>query len=512
MSNLIKYRPEIDGLRTIAVLSVILYHANFQIFGQNPIKGGFLGVDIFFVISGYLITSILLTGFREKSLTLLNFYERRIRRILPILLFVMTVSMPFSWMLLLPSDFQSYSYQLLSSIFSVSNFYFWSEDSYWAAESILKPFLHTWSLGVEEQFYLFMPLLVMCFSYKNISRPTFVLLAIALVSLVSSHFMSISDSQSSFYLFPFRSWELLIGASIATYREQQFSDEVFVEKVPYLPSIGLLIIFLSFYFFSESTLHPSFYTLLPTLGVALVILFSNEKDFSIKLLRNKVMNFIGLISYGLYLWHFPIFSYLSHANLFEDSLIKIGAIVLIFVLSIVTYFIIEKPFRSFSSIKSKIFWCILVIWVLLLSMTAVIGMKDGFSFRVPELVNIPSDPENIENHKWFATEKNLRGRVVLVGDSHIGSIAPFFKTWAKDEGFDFAISEWSGCQLILNMNRVSKNDFHPLQNCNIKSQKMRLNFIENLKPSIVMMGGRLPLIIEETQRLKNPKKTVLSIK
>ena len=355
MSNLIKYRPEIDGLRTIAVLSVILYHANFQIFGQNPIKGGFLGVDIFFVISGYLITSILLTGFREKSLTLLNFYERRIRRILPILLFVMTVSMPFSWMLLLPSDFQSYSYQLLSSIFSVSNFYFWSEDSYWAAESILKPFLHTWSLGVEEQFYLFMPLLVMCFSYKNISRPTFVLLAIALVSLVSSHFMSISDSQSSFYLFPFRSWELLIGASIATYREQQFSDEVFVEKVPYLPSIGLLIIFLSFYFFSESTLHPSFYTLLPTLGVALVILFSNEKDFSIKLLRNKVMNFIGLISYGLYLWHFPIFSYLSHANLFEDSLIKIGAIVLIFVLSIVTYFIIEKPFRSFSSIKSKIF-------------------------------------------------------------------------------------------------------------------------------------------------------------
>ena len=150
MTRFITYRPEIDGLRTVAVLSVILYHANFNLFGQNPIKGGFLGVDIFFVISGYLITSILLTGFQTKTLTLANFYERRARRILPILLFIITVSIPLSWFLLLPSEFQQYSWQTLSSIFSDSNFYFWTEDSYWAADSILKPFLHTWSLGVEE--------------------------------------------------------------------------------------------------------------------------------------------------------------------------------------------------------------------------------------------------------------------------------------------------------------------------------------------------------------------------
>lgn len=493
MNRLITYRPDIDGLRTIAVLSVIFYHANFNLFGQNPIKGGFLGVDIFFVISGYLITSILLAGFETKNLTLVNFYERRARRILPILLFIITLSIPLSWFLLLPSEFQQYSWQTLSSIFSVSNFYFWTEDSYWAAESILKPFLHTWSLGVEEQFYLFMPLLLLFIINQKQRQIRYVFLTLAIVSLIASHYMSIKDTQSSFYLLPFRAWELLIGASIATLRDRKLSNL----KFPFLPTVGLAIVLICFFVFDENTLHPSFYTLIPTLGVGLVILFANPKDPITKFLQNRVMVSIGLISYGLYLWHFPVFSYLSHAEKFQNFGTKIGVIGLVFFFAISTYFLIEKPFRSFSLIKSKVFWSILIVWVMGLSSFSYIGTNDGFSNRFPELVNIPNKPEKIKNHHWFASPTDSDRRIILVGDSHIDAIAPTFKKWAKNTDINFSKSAWGGCQLILNMNRVSKIDFTPSKHCKTSLQEKRIKFITSSEPSIVIIGGRLPLVVEE---------------
>ena len=231
--------------------------------------------------------------------------------------------------LILPSEFQQYSWQILSSIFSVSNFYFWTEDSYWAAESILKPFLHTWSLGVEEQFYLFMPLLLLFIINQKQRQIRYVFLTLAIVSLIASHYMSIKDTQSSFYLLPFRAWELLIGAGIATLRDRKLSNLNF----PCFPTVGLAIVLICFFVFDEDTLHPSFYTLIPTLGVGLIILFANPKDPITKLLQNRVMVSIGLISYGLYLWHFPVFSYLSHAEEFQNFGTKFGAIGFVFLLS-----------------------------------------------------------------------------------------------------------------------------------------------------------------------------------
>ena len=493
MNRLITYRPEIDGLRTIAVLSVIFYHANFNLFGQNFIKGGFLGVDIFFVISGYLITSILLTGLGTKNLNLVNFYERRARRILPILLFVITVSIPLSWLLLLPSEFQQYSWQTLSSIFSLSNFYFWTEDSYWAPESILKPFLHTWSLGVEEQFYLFMPVLLLFIIKQKLRRVRYVFLTLTILSLIASHYMSIWDTQSSFYLLPFRAWELLIGASIATLGEEKLPNP----KFSCFPTVGLMVVLVCFFGFDENTLHPSLYTLIPTLGVGLIILFANPKDLITKLLQSRVMTSIGVISYGLYLWHFPVFSYLSHANKFQNSGAKFVALALVFLLSTTTYFLIEKPFRSFSMVKSKAFWSILIVWVMVLSSFAYIGTKGGFSHRFPEFVNIPNKLERIENHRWFSSQIGSDRRIILVGDSHINVIAPTFKKWAKDAGILFSKSAWGGCQLILNMNRVSKIDFTPHKRCKTSLQEKRIEFITSSEPSIVIIGGRLPLVIEE---------------
>ncbi len=228
-----------------------------------------------------------------------------------------------------------------------------------------------------------------------------------------------------------------------------------------------------------------------------MILFANPKDPTTIFLQNRLMTSIGLISYGLYLWHFPIFSYLSHAGEFLNSGTKIIAIGLVFLLSISTYFLIEKPFRSFSSVKSKVFWSILILWVSVLASFAYMGTKDGFPRRFLELVNIPPEPEQIKNHKWFSDEKSADQRIILVGDSHIDAIAPTFKKWAKKSNIHFAKSAFDGCQLILNMNRVSKKDFTPFEQCNTSPQERRIDFITSSESSIVIIGGRLPLVIEE---------------
>ena len=347
MSRFITYRPEIDGLRTVAVLPVIFYHANFHLFGQNLVKGGFLGVDIFFVISGYLITSILLTGFETKNLTLVNFYERRARRILPILLFVITTSIPLSWFLFLPSEFQQYSWQILSSIFSVSNFYFWRK-THTGSRIHTKPFLHM-VFGVEEQFYLFMPLLLLFIINQKQRRIRNVFLTLAFVSLIASHYMSIKDTQSSFYLLPFRAWELLIGAGIATLRDRKLSNL----KFPCFPTVGLVIIVVCFFVFDENTLHHHLYTYPNTWS------WVDNSLCKPKGPNNQTHTKQGNdFNWSYFLWIVPLalssfLIYLMRKS-FQILKQKLGQL-FVFLLSILTYFLIEKPFRSFSLIKSRSF-------------------------------------------------------------------------------------------------------------------------------------------------------------
>ena len=214
------YRPEIDGLRAIAVGAVILYHAQITIFGQQSFKGGFIGVDIFFVISGYLITSIILKELvNTGSFSFKHFYERRIRRILPALLFVMLVSLPFAWIYLLPSSFIDFSKSILYSLGFSSNFYFWYSGQQYGAESgMLKPFLHTWSLSVEEQFYILFPI-VLLIIFKFFRKYLIHILIIGfIVSLGLAEWTSRNYPSASFYFLHTRMWELLSG-SILGYLE-----------------------------------------------------------------------------------------------------------------------------------------------------------------------------------------------------------------------------------------------------------------------------------------------------
>jgi peptidoglycan/LPS O-acetylase OafA/YrhL len=275
----ITYRPEIDGLRAIAVGAVILYHAQITVFGHYLFKGGFIGVDIFFVISGYLITSIILKELLTNgSFLFKHFYERRIRRILPALIFVMLVSLPFAWIYLLPSSFVDFSKSILYSLGFSSNFYFHYSDQQYAAESgLLKPFLHTWSLSVEEQYYIIFPIvLLIVFKYFR-QYLIHILILGFIISLGLADWASRNYPSFSFYVFPTRVWELLAGSILAYFEINNGHRSKNKTLNLILPTIGLLLIGNSILFFNDKIFHPSFYTLSPIIGVCLIIWFSKKK-------------------------------------------------------------------------------------------------------------------------------------------------------------------------------------------------------------------------------------------
>ena len=304
------YRPEIDGLRAIAVGVVILYHAQLTIFGHQPFKGGFIGVDIFFVISGYLITSIILkelitTGYFSFK----YFYTRRIRRILPVLLFVMLVSLPFAWIYLLPSSFVDFSKSILYSLIFSSNFYFWYSGQQYGDESgLLEHFLHTWSLSVEEQYYIIFPI-VLLVTFKYFKKYLIhILLFGFVVSLGLADWGSRNHPSFNFYALPTRVWELLAGSILAYFEITKGHRSKNQKLNLILPTIGLLLIGHSILFFNDKIFHPSFYTLSPIIGVCLIIWFSHKDELITKIISSKLFVGIGLISYSLYLWHYPIFA------------------------------------------------------------------------------------------------------------------------------------------------------------------------------------------------------------
>ena len=412
----IKYRPEIDGLRAIAVGAVILYHAQITILGYEPFKGGFIGVDIFFVISGYLITSIIL---KELSITgsfsFKNFYERRIRRILPVLLFIMMASLPFAWMYLLPSSFIDFSKSIIYSLGFSSNFYFYYSGQQYGAESgFLKPFLHTWSLSIEEQYYILFPIiLITIFKYLK-KYLIHILIVGCILSLGLADWTSRNYPSISFYFIYTRIWELSAGSLLAYFEinNGHRSKNRILNLI--LPFVGLILISHSILFFNDEMFHPSFYTLFPIIGVCLIIWFSNKDALVTKMLSTKLFVGIGLISYSLYLWHYPIFAFARITYWFEDNLFKeLLSGIIILTLSIATYHFIEKPFRNKKYKFKKLLIIILSFIIFLVTINFYIINKNGFNTRMPEILQKKLKEENV---KLF--QRNRSKKIVLIGDSH----------------------------------------------------------------------------------------------
>ena len=368
-----KYRPDIDGLRTLAVIPVLLFHA-----GVSWFNGGYIGVDIFFVISGFLITSIILWEINKGSFSLVDFYQRRIRRIIPALLLVITVTIPFSLYFLSSADFDKYLVSIVASIFFVSNFTFWRDSGYFDSGADEKPLLHTWSLGVEEQYYLVFPLLMLLL-WREKTR--FIVVGIILIGILSSFFLSLwaggISPDAAFYLSPFRVWEILVGALAAI-----IIDKIGKPSSDSLSFLGLLLLIFSFWIISPATPWPSWYTILPCLGVVLILVFTRESSLVYRLLSLKPMVFIGILSYSLYLWHQPILAFIRADSLKHPSqtalLLGLAAS---FLLAWLSYRFFEKPLRyGFSQSKaSSGLFVMLFLWAFLLSGVSLFYVQKGHS-------------------------------------------------------------------------------------------------------------------------------------
>ena len=511
------YRPEIDGLRAIAVGAVIFYHAQITILGQKLFKGGFIGVDIFFVISGYLITSIILKELISTgSFSFKHFYERRIRRILPALILVILSSLPFAWMYLLPGSFIDFSKSILYSLGFSSNFYFhYSGQEYGAESGLLKPLLHTWSLAVEEQFYILFPIvLLIIFKYFR-KYLIHILIFGFVISLGLADWSSKNYPSVSFYSLHTRIWELLAGSILAYFEIKQGhrSKNRLLNLV--LPGLGLFLIIFTIIFFKLHFPHPSLHSLPAILGVCLIIWFSNSNEIVTRLLSTKLFVGIGLISYSLYLWHYPVFAFVRINEITEDSLSKNLLLVIITILSIATYYFIERPARN-KSYKFKIILSSIIISLLIsIIFSFNIINKAGYKNRMPEILakNLEQDifTENIFQESWrfwhllredgeycfnnvnrckFNTSS--RQKVYLIGDSHAGSIMYDLKDKVIKKNYQFITSVVGACSYYPGFNMIIQKTGKIDDKCTDEYFQKLKEVLSKEKDSIIIFVVRFP--------------------
>lgn len=369
-----KYRSEIDGLRALAVVPVILFHAGFDLF-----SGGFVGVDVFFVISGYLITTILIEDIEKNRFSFAGFYERRARRILPALFFVTLVCIPFAWMWMLPTQVEDFSQSLIAVSLFASNILFWRESDYFAPSAEEKPLLHTWSLAVEEQYYVLFPILLITAWRLGRDKVFWMIVVMSGISLLLSEWGWRNEASANFYLAPTRAWELFAGSIAALVIQRQG-----VQKNNLLALIGLGAIIFAIFAYDETTPTPSVYALMPVLGVVLLVLYADQETIAAKLLSTKALVGIGLISYSAYLWHQPLLAFARIQSAGELGRLIMTAIVLAsLAIAFLSWKFIELPFRRNKKLgRSAVFITSLSGLSIFLLVGLIGDASDGFSDRL----------------------------------------------------------------------------------------------------------------------------------
>lgn len=483
-----KYRADIDGLRAIAVLAVVGFHAF-----PNMIRGGFVGVDIFFVISGFLISTIIFSNLQSNSFSFVEFYGRRIRRIFPALLLVLTVSYVLGWFLLLPAEYGQLGKHIAGGAGFISNFLFWNESGYFDGAAESKPLLHLWSLGIEEQFYIVWPLLLW-FAWRKGSDLLKVTLVIASVSFVLNIAQSTVyfDSVAAFYSPQTRFWELLAGAILAHVKQQGVDsfarfgsalrgrlEQAVGGKKPgghgqnwcsLRSALGAGLIILGVLVISRESFIPGWWAVLPTLGAVLIISAGPEAWLNRAVLSNRVLVWFGLISYPFYLWHWPL---LSFARIAEGKLpsieIRVAVVAISIALAWLTYRFVEIPLRSGKHSNGKA--------LVLLALMIVVGYagyncfkRDGLGFRFPAItrelleykrvkfdgwgkascsLSATQDYSAFENCLW-RDEQDKKPLLLLWGDSNAEHLYAGYKSSFGGE-YQIAMRTASLCPPILNM-------------------------------------------------------------
>jgi peptidoglycan/LPS O-acetylase OafA/YrhL len=452
------YRPEIDGLRALAVLPVIFFHAGFDAF-----SGGFVGVDVFFVISGYLITTIILADLERGKFSIIEFYERRARRILPALFLVMLVTLPFAWFWLLPGDMKDYSQSLLAVSLFISNILFWRESGYFDTVADLKPLLHTWSLSVEEQFYVIFPLLLLVFWKYGRYWISFLLTLIFLSSLLLAQWMSLAYPSAAFFLLPTRMWELLIGAFAALYFSEIGHKNISKSWRELAGWTGIGLIAYATVAYNKTTPFPGFYALVPTVGAVLMILFATQNTMIGRLMGHRVLVGVGMLSYSAYLWHQPLFAFARHrVSDTTDSLLFLLLISLTLSLSYLSWRYVETPFRNRVKFSRKMIFTLAGVFT---AFFVVIGYfiqkNDGYENRFVR--TLQGDIGHVEFHdhhnqyfdckpdtvasnalRWGEFLRCKQSRqglpdVILLGDSHAEHLFLGVAEYAPDTNLAFYI-------------------------------------------------------------------------
>src|ERR1700675_1653579 len=387
---IVKYRPDIDGLRAVAVLLVLAYHV-----GIYRLRGGFVGVDVFFVISGYLISSIILSDLDSSRFSIVTFYERRVRRIFPALFVMLISTAVLAYKFLLPSEFVDFGKSFVASTFSFSNLYFLQRSGYFDAPAAMKPLLHTWSLAVEEQFYVFLPLFLVCIRKFFPNKQRIIIVFVALTSFSVSAGGSFRRHDATFYLSHTRAWELLLGTLLAMNCFPAISGTLWRNVASLW---GVVSILLAGFLFTSRTVFPGASALLPCVGAALIITAGKSgKTVVGRILSFRPIVFVGMISYSLYLWHWPLIVFQGADGLLtkglSPKLTKLVVIVVSFALATLSWRFVERPFRDrrFNISRANVFRLASAAAVLLLILGTGIVVTNGFPSRYPdEAVKIAS--------------------------------------------------------------------------------------------------------------------------
>jgi len=457
----LKYRPDIDGLRALAVMMVIVYHV-----GSEIITGGFVGVDVFFVISGYLITSIIRKEISSGSFTYSGFYNRRIKRIAPSLLMVLSSTILASLFILMPDEFIYLIKSSLATLLSISNFlFYYNSTSYFSGNADQIPLLHTWSLAVEEQYYLVIPFLISLIISKLRHHELKLFIVIAICLLLISQYGAMTDKSLSYYMLPFRAFELMVGG-IASITLSQYKFESFA-KSNILSSFGMLLIVCSALLIDKESLFPGYNALIPCLGAAMVILAGANQTHTPHLnrfLSLKPVVFIGKISYSMYLWHWPIIALLNYRGIEFTATLKIVIVLATVVLSIFNYYAFENKLRRlnigifYSSLTFIVFPIVILLLLLIVS-----NKYDGFPGRFNNNDFANDNRSEVKYSNCYDSYKldkygiciigdtKKKPETILIGDSIAGSYIEFIDYLAKDAGRSVAVTVSSSLPPIKNL-------------------------------------------------------------
>lgn len=500
------YRPEIDGLRAIAIAPVILFHAGLALF-----SGGFVGVDVFFVISGYLITGIILSDLDANQFSITSFYERRIRRIFPALFTVILACLPFAYAWMLPLQTQDFLQSLAAVATFSSNFLFWREGGYFGAASELKPLLHTWSLSVEEQFYFVFPVTVLLM--WRIARRNF--LAILTIFCAASFAFAVWATDrypgASFYLAPTRAWELLAGSICALIERKRAPRPSSLGG-----GLGLVLILGSVFFFDADTPTPGFHTLLPVIGSVLIVIFARPPSLVARLLSLSPFVGLGLLSYSAYLWHQPLFAFARIRSLGEPALplmmVLSGAAI---ALAWLTWHFIEQPFRRKDNRalakRATLFLTAAGLTLGLLFIGAFGQLGSGMRWRFNDAVLRLADAEtegawspchytgmgqpNHPNTECLVPDSRQNVEVLILGDSHALAMSGALGASLRASDIGFYETHTRGCMPVLGLRRFDVNGVFDCENFTSAA----LDYAEKSGISTVVLFARYPLYVLGTR-------------